>query len=144
MSWISYIFEGKSDDSLSKPKEPLLELASQWGKDRAIVILNMFNSCHASHPEMPKKELYYTTLNGIGLTETIAHQIVDDAADIAEGNMGFGITLPSLKESFGLRSVVKHLLIYEEFQRFGFEGYPHPLGIPEAFSAVDAVIAKNI
>lgn len=137
MSWFSNLFKGKQDDSL-------LAVASQWGEERAVVALASFNYCQESHPEMPKKELYYAVLSNIGITEIVARDIVDDASDVNEGNIGFGLKLPSLKQPFGLRSVIKHLLIYEEFQRFGFKGFPHRHGMTEAFLAVDDVIPENL
>ena len=90
MSWFSNLFKGKQDDSL-------LAMASQWGEERAVVALASFNYCQESHPEMPKKELYYTVLSNIGITEIVARDIVDDASDVNEGNIGFGLKLPSLK-----------------------------------------------
>lgn len=138
MSWFSDLFKDKVDDYV-------LKKAYKWGKGRARTKLLAFYAYQEKHPNMPIKELYYLTIQtSILFTEDIAHQIVDDAADIAEGNMGFGVKLPSLKQSFGLRSIVKHLLIYEEYHHFGFSGHPHPYGMSEAFRAVDDVIPENL
>ena len=137
MSWFSNLFKGKQDDSL-------LAVAYQWGEERAVVALNSFNYLQESYPEMPQKELYYTALSSFGITESVARDIVDDASDVNEGSIGFGLKLPSIKAPFGLRSVVYQLLIREECERFGFKGFPHRYGMIKAFNAVDDVIPENL
>ena len=138
MSWLSALFMEKADNHL-------LNQAKKWGKGRAKTKLRLFYAYQEKFPEKPAKELYYLTiLSGSDFTEVTARELVDDAEDTAEGNIGFGLKLPSLEQSFGLRSVVKHLLLCEEFERFGFNGFPHPQGMPEAFMAVDDVIPEDL
>ena len=138
MSWFSRFFKEKADDHM-------LKQAYKWGEGRARRKLLTFYTYQEKHPNMSAKELYYLTIqSSVLFTEDIARQIVDDAADVSEGDMGFGIKLSSLKQSFGLRSVVKHLLIYEEYHHFGFSGHPHPDGMYEAYKAVDDVIPESV
>ncbi|MCY4403581.1 MAG: hypothetical protein OXD54_13485 [Candidatus Poribacteria bacterium] len=138
MSWFSNLFKDGID-------RRILKQAYNWGKGRARTKLVTFYAYQEKYPNMPVKELYYLTIqNSVLFTEDIARQIVDGAADIAEGNIGSGIKLSSLKQPFGLRSVVKNLLIYEEYHHFGFSGHPHPNGMYEAYAAVDDIIPENI
>ena len=134
MSWLSDMFSDIAD-------RQLLKQAYKWGEGRAKTKLQVFYAYQKKSPEMSNKELYYfTVLSGNDFTEVTAQEVID----VAAGNTGSGLEITIIKEPLTLRSVVKCMLTFEEFQRFGFEGYPHPYGIPEAFSAVDAVIPENI
>jgi len=136
MSWLSKLF--KQDDSL-------LPLAYQWGEERALMVLESFIFCQAIYPELSKKELYYLTIQKtFECTENEARRIVDDAADAAEGKIGFGLKLPSVPGPFGLHNIVKYILIGEEHERFGFKGFPHRRGMAKAFDAVDDVISSEV
>ena len=120
-----------------------LKQAYKWGKGRARAKLLVFYTYRETYPEMPDEELYYLTiLNSVGFTEITAREVVDTAANMAEGRIGG--SQYSVGEPLCLRSVVKRMLTREEFQRFGPRGYPHPYGIFEAFKAVDAVIPADI
>ena len=134
MSWFSRLFKEKTDDEL-------LKQAYKWGEERAKTKLQVFYVYQKCHPEMPVKELYYlTVLSGNDFTEVTAQEVVDVAAGDTDGDLKITI----LKEPLTLRSVVKCMLTFEEFQRFGQGGYPHSYGMVEAFSAVDAVIPADI
>lgn len=118
----------------------LLKQASKWGKGRAETKLRVFNAYKTKFPEMANKELYYlTVLAGLDFTETTAQEVID----MVEGKLG-DLHLPYTAEPMCLRNVVKCMLIFEEYYRFGDGGFPHPYGIPEAFLAVDAVIPANL
>ena len=144
MSWLPWLFSWFSCLFNGEMAKSLLADASQWGAERATTTLAAFNVCQELYPEMCKKELYCFSLRNIGIPVTISHDIVDDASDISKGEMGFGLKLPSLPTSFGLHSVVKHLLVYEEFEHFGYKGYPHPKGLSTAMKAVDDIIPEHL
>ena len=137
MSWFSNLF--KQDDSL-------LPLAYQWGHERSLMILESFVLCKAICPDLPNKELYCLTLEtSLKCPEDVAYEIVDEAADIVEGKIAFNLKLlPNLPTPFGLRNVIKHVLILEEFERFGLKGFPHRRGLSKAFDAVDNLIPENL
>ncbi|MYF98770.1 hypothetical protein F4212_06480 [Candidatus Poribacteria bacterium] len=137
MSWFSELFHGKVD-------QYMLKKAYKWGEGRAKTKLITFCFFQGQHPYIPKKELYYLTIEESTIFDKdTARQIVDTAANNAEGIRGV-VKLRSQKQPFSLRTVVKHLLLYEETHHFGFNGHPHPHGMAHAFIAVDDIIPEDL